>query len=368
MQVVKQNEDISALRGIAILLVVSYHVGSVSFIPDWLKTILVNFNGGCGVDLFFVISGFLVSESLSRSFANRKISARRSLSVFFARRWFRTVIPGVVWVIAWTALSFMIPLLGNPYDNLHHAIAAILQVAHLYLYFHCVKVGECGIFGYYWTLSLEEWFYALLPLLVIVAKIRVAVAAIVFFIVLLFIVGFNEWPLWGVFRIQPMLIGVLIFFYKDSVTSFAYKTLAGRSGLALSVAVVAALTYVNSHYSVKGYIFVVVMCAALFLMALPGQGMLVGNGLIRDRLSAAGKVSFSTYLVHMPLILIADHFYSRNIEWVSPIIPAVFLAISLWFLSVRSFIHLEEPCRDLGYRVSDKISTSGMAVGAQEKA
>jgi len=203
----KYNRDIDVLRGMAIMLVVSYHMAAVAFIPEALKSFLALFNGSFGVDLFFVISGFLVSSSLSRALNAGLQDNFSVLRVYFARRWFRTIVPAVVWVVFWSGLSYLTPWFGDFSKNAHHALAAIFQWAHIFLYVECVKGDGCGIFGYYWSLSLEEWFYLLLPLFFIVVRGRSLYALIGTILVVLFYLAYQGWAMWGYFVFSPCFAG-----------------------------------------------------------------------------------------------------------------------------------------------------------------
>ncbi|VVO29735.1 O-acetyltransferase OatA [Pseudomonas fluorescens] len=350
----KYNRDIDVLRGMAIMLVVSYHMAAVAFIPEALKSFLALFNGSFGVDLFFVISGFLVSSSLSRALNSGLQDNFSVLRVYFARRWFRTIVPAVVWVVFWTGLSYLTPWFGDFSKNAHHALAATFQWAHIFLYVECVKGDGCGIFGYYWSLSLEEWFYLLLPLFFIVVRGRALYALISVMLVVLFYLAYQGWAMWGVFRIQPMLCGVLVYYFRAPLTEWASKVSHRWSSWSFVLLVVLACMYATAHFFGRAYFFIVLGCVSLLVLSLPDKGSLMPRGLAM-LFARIGELSFSIYLVHIPLIWLVGYFYAGHAGAISMLLfnCALFLLIGLF--SVLSFRWLELPSRNLGYQVSSKL-------------
>ena len=153
------------LRAIAVLLVVLFHAG----VPG--------LNGGfVGVDVFFVISGFVITGLLLRE---RQSSGRTSVLNFYARRC-RRILPAASLVIGVTALvSYWVlgSLIGNSVANDGGSAAAFL------VNFHFASQGTNYFTSSlppsplqnYWSLSVEEQFYILYPtIFLVVARLRVA--------------------------------------------------------------------------------------------------------------------------------------------------------------------------------------------------
>ncbi|TAM82479.1 MAG: acyltransferase [Acidobacteria bacterium] len=136
-----RNQSLDILRGIAILLVIGYHY---SRIP-----LLFNF-GWTGVDLFFVLSGFLISGLL---FSEYKRSGRIDAARFWIRRGFK-IYPSFYVVMAITALSL--------YAALGHEPPGIAE--------ECLFLQNYGphIWEHTWSLAVEEHFYLILPPLLII--------------------------------------------------------------------------------------------------------------------------------------------------------------------------------------------------------
>ncbi len=167
--------DIQVLRGIAVLAVVLHHILSGNLFPgrhpDFEQAL--NFiRGDAGVDLFFVISGYVIARTLLPAMKGEDDWAR--MLSFWQRRIWR------LWPAAWGWVLLM--CLGAAFYNrsgawgsLHAAgasgLAAILQVAD-FRFAHCFMHSECGSAAHYWSLSLEEQFYLILPLLLWILPVR----------------------------------------------------------------------------------------------------------------------------------------------------------------------------------------------------
>ena len=143
------NKDLDALRGVAMLMVFWAHWASSSLTPA-LGGLEKYFVGYYGVDIFFAVSGYLITASLVGLLASQPTGT--ALAMFGVRRIFRTVAPAMLWLAVWVCVSLAIgnsSEFGIVSNNLRHAGAAILQVANLYMHLGCA--GGCGIFGYYWS-------------------------------------------------------------------------------------------------------------------------------------------------------------------------------------------------------------------------
>jgi len=142
--------DIAFLRGMAIIAVVLYHL----HLP-YFK------NGYLGVDIFFVISGYLMCNILSKK---GKIG-RSEILEFYIRR-ARRLIPALLLMLTIVFLLVVLFLPSKIYDHSRFSIVSILQVSNMYYYLvddYFQPSSRLNFLLHTWTLSLEWQFYALLP-------------------------------------------------------------------------------------------------------------------------------------------------------------------------------------------------------------
>jgi len=164
------------LRALAILLVFLFHYFILSHgEPGWLPD-TASF-GWTGVDLFFVLSGFLISSQL---FAQLKTGAPISFKQFFLKRFFRIVPAFLVTV----ALYFCIPFFREK-PNLPPLWKFLTFTQNLGL-----NLKETGAFSHCWSLCVEEHFYLFLPLILIFFRATRLLKNSYWLIIGLFILGF----------------------------------------------------------------------------------------------------------------------------------------------------------------------------------
>lgn len=157
---------VQGLRAIAVLLVVIYH-----FWPARLP------GGYVGVDVFFVISGFLITGHLMREL---DATGRVALAGFWARR-ARRLLPASLLVLLFCAVVVAIPYL-TPISALQRDVSEIIAstfyVENWYLAITSADylglTGDPSMVQHYWSLSLEEQFYGLWPLLLLLAGLIAA--------------------------------------------------------------------------------------------------------------------------------------------------------------------------------------------------
>jgi peptidoglycan/LPS O-acetylase OafA/YrhL len=152
---------VQGLRAIAVLLVVLYH-----FWPGRLP------GGYVGVDVFFVISGFLITSHLMRELT---ATGTVRLGQFWARR-ARRLLPASLLVLLFCALAAMSPYLTPTSalpNEVQEIVASTFYVQNWFLAFTSADYlghgGEATTVQHYWSLSLEEQFYVMWPLIMLLA-------------------------------------------------------------------------------------------------------------------------------------------------------------------------------------------------------
>ena len=163
------------LRALAIIMVFIFHYGHIFPHPEWTNTIS-NF-GWTGVDLFFVLSGYLIASQL---FAVIAATGTFSVKEFFIKRFFR-ILPAYFVVVA---LYFLFPPLRE-----HEALAPLWK----YLTFTQnigLDLRTQGTFSHAWSLCVEEQFYLLFPLLLLFLLYCKALRKGAWLMLFLFLFGF----------------------------------------------------------------------------------------------------------------------------------------------------------------------------------
>lgn len=155
--------DIQALRAIAVLLVVADHMGILQRLPGSIH------GGFVGVDVFFVISGFLITGHLLKEILQ---NGRFSYRSFYARR-ARRILPAAMLVLGVSTIAASVVFWPTrAWSSAKDALWALVFAANVNFsstgvdYF---SAGQASLFQHYWSLSVEEQFYLAWPVLILAA-------------------------------------------------------------------------------------------------------------------------------------------------------------------------------------------------------
>ncbi|QHW31171.1 acyltransferase [Paenibacillus rhizovicinus] len=241
----ERNAGLDIIRSSAILLVLFCHGLGFFFMSyhDWNPLNYVT--GYLGVELFFVLSGFLIGRILLQEIVENGSLSR--LGTFYVRRWFRTL-PLYLLAVAITYLFVT-----------HH-----MNLTNL-VFLQNFNESHLAFLPISWSLSIEEWFYLLMPVpLLLAGKFRRKPAA--FFVVSALLIAFfpilrmfevhNNQPLWdyGVrkqipLRLDSLVFGVMLAGVKTYHAAFYRKYLTGKTSLLIAVA---GLAYFSGYLVYKG--------------------------------------------------------------------------------------------------------------------
>lgn len=352
--------EIDGLRALAVLPVMGFHAGFPLF------------KGGfVGVDVFFVISGYLISGII----LSEQAAGTFSLARFYERR-ARRILPALFAVLAASSAVAWFRLL--PVD-LKDFAGSLTGVAGFYA--NLIFAKETGYFDtaaelkpllHTWSLSVEEQFYLAFPLLLILTRRLAAIWRACLFLVLgaasLAAAESGIYPqAEAVFLLQTrawaVTIGVLTAFYhQHDARPFAPATAQAMAGLGLALVVLSVVTFSRAtpFPGVAG-LAPTVGTALILLGATPGTA--VNRLLGSTPMAGLGLISYGAYLWHQPLFAFARH----NVP--VPPAPAVYLWLSLATLVLAwvSWRWFERPFRT-GTRISRRqvaaFAVSGSALFA----
>lgn len=354
--------DIDGLRAIAVLGVVLFHAGfAVS-------------GGYVGVDVFFVISGFLITTLLKRDLSRGSFS----FADFWARR-VRRIVPALLVVVLATLLAGYVVLLPSDYADVSRSVLAVTAlVSNIYFW------KETGYFDesaetkpllHTWSLSLEEQFYVFIPLLLWGLFRLQRPRLIVWFLVLLGCGSFAG-AVYGVHikesasffllpsRAWELIAGSLLAWASPPLSS-GQRTLAGWLGLG---GILVPFVVYEPTTAFPGLAAVPSVAGAmLFIWSGMGDSVERPLGLPQKILSWTplrwfGLISYSLYLWHWPVFA----FYRYLGLWrESPQIRLALVVVSVilaWF----SYKWVEQPCRRAGIfqRRRTALLVGGVAMGA----
>lgn len=299
--------DIQGLRAVAVTLVVLGHSGVTSVA-----------GGFVGVDVFFVISGFLITSLMLREWAR---DGRISLGRFYARRALRLLPASTLVVLATLAGSwlFLGPLRFADYAK--DAIASAWYVVN----FRLAEVGTDYFntdvppspFQHFWSLAVEEQFYLIWPIVLIVGlklfRRRVLLAiplltlAVASFALSLHLTETS--PSWAYFgsqaRIWELAVGALLALAAHRLHDIPRPVAAVLSWAGLAAIAYAAVSFDEST-PFPGYNAVIPVAGAAAVLAGGAAAGRWGAGAVLSLRPAVwiGGISYAWYLWHWPLIII----------------------------------------------------------------
>ena len=345
--------EIDGLRAIAVLAVVLYHFGVPG--PD---------GGLVGVDIFFVISGFLIGGILWREQA---ATGRIRLGRFYLRR-IRRLFPAYFAMALASFVVAYVVLLPFEFREFGKAlIASTTYLANIH-FFRETGYFDIGIFNkvllHNWSLAVEEQFYVFLPFLIL--ALRFSQWGLKLALVLVFAVSLGA-SIWLTathqpaafylfpFRAWELLAGVLLAIWSEGRKAPAQPWLSWL-GMALMLG---GIIWVRPGADFPGWQVIVPVAGAVLSIA-GGRAPSLVNRLLSTPIPVFfGRISYSLYLWHWPVLTLS--LYWRG-GYASVAEAAGWLTLAL-VLSVLSWRFVEQPVRQAG-RVSGRALVLGWLVGS----
>ena len=366
------NKDIEVLRAVAVGAVLAQHANGAlvpALAPTGVGQFFQFFNlGGGGVDLFFVISGFVIGRSLLPRLQSASTAAqrRRETFAFWTRRAFRLLPTAWLWlaiILAVTAgFSFADPQLAFGV-NVDATVAGVLYFAN-FRFAEAWGHFPMGASFHYWTLSLEEQFYLLLPLVVLLTRRWLPLA-----LVLLIAIDLLRPPgaIAMVTRASGLLVGVLIALWsmRESFAQAAsvYAKLPRWIALVLSLAALAAVFRLDLFLNERNQIVygaVALAAGVCVLAAAFNRDILCPDGPWRRFSLWMGARSYSLYVIHIPLFMVINDTLQQRAPypwaWSYSAVVLVGGLAALAVLTELNFRLVETPLRRVGARLSARIT------------
>jgi peptidoglycan/LPS O-acetylase OafA/YrhL len=352
------RKDIDGLRAVAVLAVVLFHAK----VPG--------FSGGfVGVDVFFVISGYLITGLIAHDYAN----GRFTFLTFYFRR-IRRILPALVCVYAGSTLLASLVMLPSDMASFGRSLtsSALFYSNHFFY-------TQSGYFGgqsdlkpllHTWSLSIEEQFYLAWPVLFLaLARWRarwvahfVWPAAAISLTASALMIGWNKEAAFFLapFRAWELLLGAgLALLPRPPVASPRLAQLASSAGLAM---IVTSIVLLDEARPFPGLLAIPpCLGAALLVFAGTNQQPLITRLLSIPPAVALGLISYSLYLWHWPLLSLARYHFDRPLQW-GEVGSLLGLSLLAAFVSYRC---VERPARSItGERVPQVLAAGVLSLGA----
>lgn len=359
----KYLPSIDSLRALAVLAVIIYHV-DVNYLPG----------GFLGVDLFFVLSGYLISSLIIKEF--RK-TGTVNLYNFYIRR-ARRLLPAVYFMIT-VGLVVMV-LFNEVLLRKSHldAIFGYIYSSNWWYIFHKLdyfdSFGAQSPFKHLWSLAIEEQFYMIFPLLFLLVNgkkkskdgtyklnknflyvvLGLILVSLIAYILLFDINNISRIYFGTDTRAFSLLVGVVgaILYPMERLHSKVtpQQNMIYSVVSLVSIATLITVMIYTSEYNTwlyRGGFLLVAILGLIVIISSGKQHTLMSKLLSFKPIVFIGKISYSLYLWHFPILVLT----TPVSEIGNPNIIFVILRVILTFiLATASYVFVETPIRKLGFK------------------
>lgn len=354
------RSEIDGLRALAIIPVVFYH-GGFSLVSG----------GFVGVDVFFVISGYLITLLIYNDLSEGTFSAQK----FYERR-IKRLFPALFFVAACSSVIAWFLYLPFDLEDYYGNLASVFNFSsNVHFYIHSGYFdpsSELNALLHTWSLTVEEQFYFVFPWILLLA-FKFGRKAVWGGILSLMVISFclAEWRLQG----KPMAAFYLLYargwelligsfcalLVSDSQlrskVSNAYREFLAWLGLAMIL--YAIFFFTGSTPAAGRYTLIPTIGTALIILFTRTDGML-GRVLSNQILVAIGLISYSTYLWHQPILAFSRYYAGEELGFLA----AGLLCLSSFVLGYGSWKYIEKPFRYgfAGWKGSRRVYSSALVL------
>ncbi|ROO26352.1 acyltransferase family protein [Salinisphaera japonica] len=333
---IKYRPEIDGLRAVAVIPVILFHAGF-----SWVS------GGFVGVDVFFVISGYLITAILLKDLQENRFSV-----VGFYERRARRILPALFSVLIVVTPLAIVWLRPSQLKDYSEALFATVAFSSNILYWltagYFEPNSDLNLLLHTWSLGVEEQFYLFFPLLLAYlwrrqgSRASIYIGVICFASILLAEVGWRVFPTANFYllpsRAWELGAGSLCAFYLHAGNTQRSSQALSVVGLLLILSSVFWLTADTAFPSLATLLPVV--GSALIILG-SGSKDLIGRMLGSRPFVLVGKLSFSAYLWHQPLMALAR---LRSLTTPSPVLMGA-LAVASLGIAYLSWRFVEEPFR-----------------------
>lgn len=349
--------ELDGLRAVAVAAVIVFHCRKIATPDTPWQDLYLNLadTGWVGVDLFFVISGFLITgillDTKNQADYFKNFYIRRSLRIF----------PLYYTSIVLIPVAFHILAVDRPTDVLSWPYWLYLQ--------NWIPLFEMPMtqgLGHLWSLAVEEQFYLIWPALILFAARRNSVGRMcmalllltVVFRVLLVLSGHPRGAYFAtISRLDPLVVGAcLAVLLRHRGTLEVFRSAATWT-IAVTGLVIALVAFLGRGFFghtvavvLLGFFPLALCFGGVFVLALTARPEGGFRLLLRSRpLRFVGKISYGVYVFHLPLVFLLKSAWPTGGEgfWLSQFSFLTVVTATSVFLAWLSYQHFEKPILDL---------------------
>ena len=341
----KYRPEIDGLRAIAVLPVILFHANFSLF------------KGGfVGVDIFFVISGYLIT----RVIFSEIFQSSFSIVNFYERR-ARRILPALFTVLIFTTFFAWHLLPPTEFKDYGQSLVSVSLFASNFLFWL-----ESGYFGvgtdlkpliHTWSLGVEEQFYIFFPLLAVLLftinrKLIFPIIFLLFFISLYLAQTYSSqnneiFVREAAFFLLPtraweLLLGSILFLTYNNNSIVSNKGLNNFFSLVGLALISYSIFFFSEHTPFPSFFALVPTIGAALLIIFAVEGTFAYNFLVLKPMIIVGLISYSAYLWHQPILALSRYYFVGEL---SPLILLLLISVTL-FLAYISWRFIEKPFRD----------------------
>ena len=322
----KKNLEIEYLRAVAILITMYGHLG---FLMPYHELRLAGllfgvYSGWPGVDLFFCISGFVIAKSYAEMFESSKRDGifGAAFKYFWIKRAYRLLPSAWLWAAIVLGCAIFFNSTGV-FLTLRANVNSIVSI----LTFSGNLANQSGLYlepnGVYWSLALEEQFYFIFPLFLLITRNnRMRAMILLALVVVQFFIDRNPFAgtvqaMLSSFRLDAIMLGILLYYLSRSPVYQQIEPVGLRNSpikrLLIALLLIFLLGAVPAQLSKMPIVvgLVAVISFLLVFLASFERGYVLSIPLLSRVLAWFGSRSYGLYLIHVPGYRIAYEGWSR---------------------------------------------------------
>ncbi len=375
----KKNNEIQILRALAVLLTLCEHFSIISIRPFALVRSYIAF--WPGVDIFLVISGYVITRSLYSFLdaVDRQNGVGLELKVFWYKRMFRILPAAWSWLLITLITAFLLQgtvAFPSFAMTLRDAVAAFFNYANFHWALCWIDWGfgkfcsEPAVLSHYWSLSLEEQFYLIYPIALLVCRGRVR--AVVLIALTIYLATLTRGPLgfgWHG-RVDGLVMGCCLgFLLRKKSNPCLTSVLVIRCCRLLPPFILFAILwwagagfewYISQWgaYPPFWLWLIALLATVLVFFAILEQQLIWVPSRIRPALLYVGERSYGLYLAHLPCYaLVKSTFYAlRPDPEVSLLVTQMFVGVGVsFFMAEATYRYVERPFREYGVGLAARL-------------